>query len=84
MNMLFEALPLLVIAAVSSTAAADSTPHAAGAEGSVMGPVQFLWPADRPWSADADNTAPCGSNSGVKNRTKFPLGSFSSLLVDTE
>jgi hypothetical protein len=41
-----------------------------------MGPVAFLWPADREWSAAADNTAPCGSSVGVTNRTNFPLGKF--------
>ncbi|EPE32751.1 hypothetical protein GLAREA_07885 [Glarea lozoyensis ATCC 20868] len=84
--MLFQPLSLLAVMTVSSVAAADFTPHAAGAEGSVMGPVQFLWPTDRPWSADADNTAPCGSNSGVTNRTQFPLdptaqGSFNEQIV---
>lgn len=47
--------------------------HGAGAEGTVMGPVAFLWPDDRPWSASHDNTGPCGSADGVTNRTQFPL-----------
>lgn len=38
-----------------------------------MGPAAFMWPPDRPWSADADNTAPCGSDSGPVNRTSFPM-----------
>lgn len=47
--------------------------HGASAEGTTMGPVAFLWPGDRPWSASHDNTGPCGSSSGVTNRTEFPL-----------
>jgi hypothetical protein len=39
-----------------------------------MGPVAFMWPTDRVWGAAYDNTAPCGSSSGVVNRTNFPLG----------
>ncbi|KXH64266.1 hypothetical protein CSAL01_13372 [Colletotrichum salicis] len=38
-----------------------------------MGPAAFMWPADRVWSGDMDNQAPCGSKSGVANRTEFPL-----------
>jgi hypothetical protein len=38
-----------------------------------MGPVAFLWPDDRPWSAIYDNTGPCGSSLGVSNRTTYPL-----------
>ncbi|KZL85370.1 gpi-anchored protein [Colletotrichum incanum] len=41
-----------------------------------MGPAAFLWPPDREWSADADNTAPCGSTNGPGVRTEFPLGKF--------
>jgi hypothetical protein len=37
-----------------------------------MGPVAFLWPEDRPWNANDDNIAPCGSTSGPVNRTDFP------------
>ncbi|KAK2780409.1 gpi-anchored protein [Colletotrichum kahawae] len=37
-----------------------------------MGPAAFMWPADRVWSGDMDNQAPCGSKSGVENRTEFP------------
>lgn len=50
--------------------------HGANAEGTTMGPVAFLWPGDRPWSASHDNTGPCGSSSGVTNRTEFPLSIF--------
>jgi hypothetical protein len=38
-----------------------------------MGPAAFIWPPDRPWSADVDNIAPCGSSAGVGNRTKYPV-----------
>ncbi|KXH35124.1 hypothetical protein CSIM01_04649 [Colletotrichum simmondsii] len=38
-----------------------------------MGPAAFMWPADRVWSGDMDNQAPCGSKSGAANRTNFPL-----------
>jgi hypothetical protein len=51
-----------------------------------MGPVAFMWPPDRAWGAAYDNNAPCGSNSGVVNRTNFPLGKislYSSSLLDT-
>ena len=47
--------------------------HGEGLVGTEMGPVAFMWPSDRPWSASADNTAPCGSTAGVSNRTDFPL-----------
>ena len=48
--------------------------HGEGAEGTVMGPVAFLWPADRPWSESQDNIGPCGSSASIANRTQFPLG----------
>ncbi|CDR42066.1 CYFA0S08e03224g1_1 [Cyberlindnera fabianii] len=38
-----------------------------------MGPVTFLYPEVRQWSADADNTAPCGSYAAIGNRSDFPL-----------
>ncbi|KAH8780986.1 hypothetical protein F5883DRAFT_483778 [Diaporthe sp. PMI_573] len=47
--------------------------HGASAEGTTMGPVAFLWPGDRPWSASHDNAGPCGSAEGVTNRTEFPI-----------
>ncbi|KAL5391429.1 hypothetical protein DPSP01_001297 [Paraphaeosphaeria sporulosa] len=47
--------------------------HGSGAEGTEMGPVAFLWPPDRNWTAQADNIAPCGSPDGPSNRTEFPL-----------
>ncbi|KAJ5917076.1 hypothetical protein N7504_001091 [Penicillium tannophilum] len=49
-----------------------------------MGPAAFLWPPDRAWSSAADNTAPCGSNADIGNRTEFPLtnGEVSLVLQD--
>ncbi|KAK0720110.1 hypothetical protein B0H67DRAFT_608839 [Lasiosphaeris hirsuta] len=38
-----------------------------------MGPASFMWPPDRAWSGQMDNTAPCGSVDSVVNRTEFPL-----------
>lgn len=43
-----------------------------------MGPAAFMWPTDRPWSADTDNIAPCGSSSGVGPRTEFPMSECAS------
>jgi len=47
--------------------------HGEGDEGTIMGPVAFLWPDDRKWDAAFDNAGPCGSPAGVGNRTIFPL-----------
>lgn len=44
-----------------------------------MGPAAFMWPADRVWSAAADNTAPCGSVHDPANRTDFPMGKSSTV-----
>ncbi|KAI0382021.1 hypothetical protein F5Y04DRAFT_253845 [Hypomontagnella monticulosa] len=71
--MRFSQLSHLAVLAGSQLAAADGEVHGQGAVGNVMGPVAFLWPADRSWSSTADNTAPCGSTAGVTNRTEFPL-----------
>ncbi|KAM0716123.1 hypothetical protein Q7P37_008637 [Cladosporium fusiforme] len=46
-----------------------------------MGPAAFMWPADRPWSADVDNIAPCGSHAAVGNRTNYPLSNGRLALV---
>ncbi|KAL6231118.1 hypothetical protein BDW75DRAFT_248096 [Aspergillus navahoensis] len=46
-----------------------------------MGPAAFLWPPDRTWGAAYDNNAPCGSVSGVSNRTDFPLVNGQLALV---
>lgn len=67
--MLTTFLPLLVASAVLSNAQT----HGEGEEGSSMGPVAFLWPPDRVWDAQYDNTAPCGSSAGPSNRTIYPL-----------
>lgn len=65
----------------SFVVAQDETPtHGEGEEGSSMGPVAFLWPPDRAWSATSDNTPPCGSSEGPSNRTLFPLSQGSVAL----
>ncbi|EGX50890.1 hypothetical protein TWF173_011091 [Orbilia oligospora] len=65
---------LYLAAAVSAIAApAAAQAHGEGEQGASMGPVAFLWPADRPWSASEDNKAPCGSVSGPTTRADFPL-----------
>ena len=46
-----------------------------------MGPVAFMWPPDRNWSAPMDNTPPCGSSQGVANRTAFPLGISKTIVI---
>lgn len=46
-----------------------------------MGPAAFLWPPDRAWSSAADNTAPCGSNADIGNRTEFPLSKVLRLTI---
>ncbi|OTB08727.1 hypothetical protein M426DRAFT_316748 [Hypoxylon sp. CI-4A] len=71
--MRFSQLSYLAALAGSQIVAADGEVHGEGAEGTIMGPVAFLWPDDRPWSASADNSGPCGSPSSVSNRTSFPL-----------
>ncbi|GKT46880.1 uncharacterized protein ColSpa_07061 [Colletotrichum spaethianum] len=48
-----------------------------------MGPAAFLWPPDREWSADVDNTAPCGSTNGPGIRTEFPLDPKSASDFET-
>ncbi|KAJ5937249.1 hypothetical protein N7454_004904 [Penicillium verhagenii] len=55
--------------------------QAADATYTDMGPAAFLWPPDRTWSSTADNTAPCGSNANIGNRTEFPLTSGEVSLV---
>ncbi|KAJ4392279.1 hypothetical protein N0V93_005904 [Gnomoniopsis smithogilvyi] len=59
--------------AALSVAATVRAAHGDGDEGTIMGPAAFLWPENRAWSAAYDNTGPCGSASGVTNRTMFPL-----------
>ncbi|KAI1383313.1 uncharacterized protein F4822DRAFT_73213 [Hypoxylon trugodes] len=62
-------------ALAGSHVAADNNKraHGDGYEGTIMGPAAFLWPEGRTWSASTDNSGPCGSPSGVVNRTQFPL-----------
>ncbi|KAJ5710368.1 hypothetical protein N7488_004524 [Penicillium malachiteum] len=59
-------------------------PGKAAGDATDMGPAAFLWPPDRTWSKTTDNTAPCGSNAGIGNRTEFPLtnGEVSLVLQD--
>ncbi|KAI2629630.1 hypothetical protein GGR54DRAFT_585876 [Hypoxylon sp. NC1633] len=71
--MRFTQLSYLAAMAGSRLVAGDEKAHGDGLEGTIMGPVAFLWPDSRPWSASADNSGPCGSPSGVVNRTDFPL-----------
>ncbi|KAI0842197.1 hypothetical protein F5Y06DRAFT_293022 [Hypoxylon sp. FL0890] len=71
--MRFSQLSYLAALAGTQLVVGDGEAHGQGLEGTIMGPVAFLWPDDRPWSASADNIAPCGSSSGVTNRTIFPL-----------
>lgn len=63
---------LLTLLAIPVSLSSAQT-HGEGEEGSSMGPVAFLWPPDRVWDAQHDNTAPCGSSAGPSNRTIYPL-----------
>ncbi|KAM0812230.1 hypothetical protein AB5N19_14547 [Seiridium cardinale] len=58
--------------------------HGEGYEGTIMGPVAFLCPDDRPWSTSSDNVSPCGTSPGVTNRTIYPLcqGEVASSIAD--
>lgn len=51
--------------------------YANAQESDDMGPAAFLWPPDRAWAATEDNIPPCGSSTGVGNRTSFPLSMLS-------
>jgi hypothetical protein len=55
-------LAVLITAALGAMAASDT-----------MGPAAFMWPPDRVWNAQIDNTSPCGSVASPGNRTNFPL-----------
>jgi hypothetical protein len=74
----------LPLAALLFSLAAAQESHGEGEEGNSMGPVAFLWPADRTWNAVNDNTGPCGSPNGPSNRTVFPLtqGSVALTIAD--
>jgi len=54
--------------------------HGEGDEGTIMGPVAFLWPENRPWDSSDQNIAPCGTGAPAGNRTIFPLSSGSVSL----
>lgn len=69
------------LAALSLAMSASATVHGEGDEGTIMGPVAFLWPDDRPWGAAYDNEGPCGSASSVTNRSQFPL-SMSNIIPE--
>ncbi|CAH0052411.1 unnamed protein product [Clonostachys solani] len=62
---------------------AISVALAAAAEWKDFGPAEFLWPTDRVWSAEQDNTAPCGSIASPNNtnRTEFPMTNGRVALV---
>ena len=76
--MMFQSLPslkhLLIFSFLATSALSQDHGEEAAKE---MGPVAFMWPADREWGAAQDNTAPCGSSQGIANRTEFPLGVWS-------
>lgn len=59
--------------ALLGAAALNGQVYAQSQTSNDMGPGAMMWPTDRPWTADADNIAPCGSPSGPGNRTDFPL-----------
>lgn len=69
-----------IISLIASLPCLTMAQHGSGAEGTTMGPVAFMWPPDRPWDAQNDNTAPCGSANGPSNRTMFPLSQGSVAL----
>ncbi|CAK7226916.1 hypothetical protein SBRCBS47491_006390 [Sporothrix bragantina] len=75
-----------VLAATASLAMAGvaNAAHGDGDEGTIMGPVAFLWPENREWDAGTDNIGPCGSSEGVTDRTLFPLtqGSVALSIAD--
>ncbi|EGX90684.1 hypothetical protein CCM_07104 [Cordyceps militaris CM01] len=74
-------MPLRTTLAVAAAWAIMASGAAAATTSDTIGPAAFMWPPDRVWSADADNTAPCGSIAGVQNRTVFPLQSGKIALV---
>ncbi|KAL3474014.1 hypothetical protein BJX99DRAFT_248588 [Aspergillus californicus] len=69
---------LALLVTLSSAIRAQSHGEEAAEE---MGPVAFMWPPDRTWGAAYDNNGPCGSNTGVVNRTEFPLVNGQLALV---
>ncbi|KAF4548213.1 Hypothetical protein D9617_30g011170 [Elsinoe fawcettii] len=77
--MLSSALFTLAVTLLAGRSYAQET-HGSEAAKS-MGPAAFMWPPDREWGAAQDNTAPCGSASGVVNRSDFPLVNGQVALV---
>lgn len=73
--MLFPSV--LALAASFVLAGFANAAHGDGDEGSIMGPVAFLWPENREWDAVDDNKGPCGSADGVTTRTQYPLSMLS-------
>ena len=61
------------VLAAAALAGIATAAHGDSYEGTVMGPVAFLWPDDRVWDSADDNIGPCGSSDGPANRTTFPL-----------
>lgn len=75
------------IASVVALASFSSAQEHGGVFAQSMGPVAFLWPQDRPWADDNDNTGPCGAgaSSATSNRTNFPLtGGHIALVAKDE
>ncbi|GAB7360840.1 hypothetical protein MBLNU230_g0826t1 [Neophaeotheca triangularis] len=68
-------LAALFGALVASNAVAQSMESDTMAAGSIM------WPPTREWSEDASTEAPCGSTSGPRERTEFPLSNGRLALV---
>ncbi|POR37864.1 Cytokine inducing-glycoprotein [Tolypocladium paradoxum] len=62
-------------------AKSPENPSTASVTDNYMGPAAFMWPADRVWSGDMDNQAPCGSRASPGNRTNFPLTGGAVALV---
>lgn len=79
----------MLLTSISALALASLTAAQAHGEqfAQSMGPVAFLWPQDRPWADDDDNSGPCGagSSASIHNRTNFPLtGGHIALVAQDE
>ncbi|KAF2462020.1 hypothetical protein BDY21DRAFT_330284 [Lineolata rhizophorae] len=79
--MRYAQLLAFALAAIQWVKADDDTPAHGEEESEEMGPVAFMWPEDREWSASDDNTAPCGSSEEPGERTQFPLTRGALALV---
>ncbi|TGZ78028.1 hypothetical protein EX30DRAFT_398112 [Ascodesmis nigricans] len=78
---------LLTALTTLTTAIALPNPQSAHGDGAEneQGPVSFLWPHDRAWKDEDDNTGPCGSRQlANENRTDFPLmnGAVALTILD--